>query len=287
MKKLALIVSLLICFATPCLAVCDYSNLCPQSTKGLSSNAGRIISKRIGATSLSEKIAQSRIREDLRKSTGQNFDVSVKSYSFQDFVHGRFKSIVISGKNLNIHGAYLTSLELKTLCDFNYVQITRNSTKFKENMIVAFSTEISDSDLLNTMSSSGYLDKLNCVDVKGCGITFFKLSGADIKIKNNKLVFTVRVTSQLLLAKPLDIVMSTDLTVEDGRIVLTKVKMGNLVKGVDLSNVVNQVNAVNPLTFSLDVLENKNTKMCIKEVKITGDRIIIKGNIFIPKNVIK
>jgi len=154
-------------------------------------------------------------------------------------------------------------------------------------MVVKFSTVISSDDLMKTMNSSGYLDRLNCVNVEGCGITFFKLSGAGVSIKNHKLYFTIRVTSQLLLAKPLDVSVATDLKVEDGRIVLTKIDLGNLNKGIDLSRVAYQLNAMNPLAFSLDVLENKNTKMCIKNVSISGDRITVDGNIFIPKNALQ
>ena len=282
--KLALILMFTIFCAAPCFADCNYSNLCPEKAYGLSSQFEQTVSKKLGATSLSEYLFQRKIKENLREATGQNFDVSVKSYSFQDFVHGRFKSITISGKNLNIEGAYLTSLELKTLCDFNYVKLDKNPLQFKENMVVGFNTEISDADLTKTIHSSGYLDKLNCINVEGCGITFFKLSGADVEVKNNKLYFMVRVTSQLLLAKPLDVVIDTDLKVEDGRIVFTKFNLQGAVKGVDLSKVAYQLNAMNPLAFSLNVLENKNTKMCIQNVNIVGDKIFIKGYIFIPKN---
>jgi len=284
MKKWIFLLTLILFYPNPSFAICNYVPFCPQHSYGLASKRGQDVSRKIGATLLSEKIAESRINDSLKKTTGQNFDVSVKSYSFQDFVHGRFKSILISGKNIDLEGAYLSSLELKTLCDFNYVQLSGNTIKFKENMIMGFKTEISDADLTKTMKSSGYLDKLNCVNVEGCGITFFKLSGADVQIKNNKLYFTVRVASDLLLAKPLDIVMATDLKVEEGRIVFTKVNLGSISKEVDLSKVAYQLNAMNPLTFSLDVLENKNTKMCIQTVNIVGDKITITGNIFIPKN---
>jgi len=286
MKKLILLINLMVFCAAPSFAACDYANFCPGQAYDLATKAGQMISRGTGATLLSEKVAQSLIKKELKKATKQNFKVAVKSYSIQDMIHGRFKSITISGKNLNIEGAYLTSLDLKTLCNFNYVQMTGDSIKFKENMIVGFSTEISESDLMKTMNSSGYLDKLNCVNVEGCGITFFKLSGAGVKIKNNKLYFTIRVTSQLLLAKPLDVSIATDLKVEDGRIVLTKIDLGNMAKGIDLSKVAYQLNAMNPLTFSLDVLENKNTKMCIKNVKIIGNKITVNGNVFIPKNSI-
>lgn len=282
MKKL-LLFSLITFIMNPAFASCDYTDFCAPYAYNLSSKKGQLISMRLGATLLSEKIAQFRIKEELKKITKQDFDVSVKSYSLQDLLRGRFKSITISGENLNINGVYLTSLDLKSLCNFNYVQFDKNPIKFKENMIVGFWTVISDKDLMKTMQSNGYLDKLNCVNVHGCGITFFKLSGAGVDIKNNKLHFKVRVTSQLLLEKPLDIEMATDLNAKNGRIALTKIDLKNVVKGVDLSKVANQLNSMNPLTFSLEVLENKNTKMCINNVEIIGNKIMINGNIFIPK----
>lgn len=286
MKKALILLSFITTImiaSMPAFADCDYKNLCASNLNNLSSNRGRRISMRIGATSLSEKIAQYRIKNELRKITKEKLDVSVKSYSILDLLRGKFKAITISGKNLNINGVYLTSLELKTLCDFNYVQFDKTPIIFKENMIIGFTTIISDEDLTKTMQSNGYLDKLNCVNVHGCGITFFKLSGAGVSIKNNKLYFKVRIISQLLLEKPLDIEMSTDLNAENGRIALTKIDLKNVVKGVDLSKVANQLNTINPLTFSLEVLENKNTKMCINNVEIAKNKIIINGNIFIPK----
>jgi len=274
-------------FSVAAFANCNYKDFCPKPVYKTSSNMGRVISLRTGATFLSEKIAEARIRHELKKATKQNFKVSVKSYSILDLINGRLRAITISGENLNINGVYLTSLELKTLCDYNHLQFNTKPIKFKENMVVGFSTVISDTDLMNTMESSGYLDKLNCVNVHGCGITFFKLSGAGVNIKNNKLHLKVKITSQLLLEKPIDVKLATDLKAVNGRIVLTKIDLGNMTKGVDLSKVANQLNRINPLTFSLNILENKNTKMCINGVKINGNKVTVRGNIFIPKTVVQ
>lgn len=284
MKKIALFLIMMCFFATPSFGECNYSGFCPKKAYDISSKKRQEFSRKIGATTLSEKIAQKRIKEDLRKLTNQNFNVAVKSYSFWDVYRGRFKSVSISGENLNLNGVYLTSLELKTLCDFNYVKLNKKPIQFKENMVIGFIVEISDDDLIKTIHTSGYLDKLNCVDVKGCGITFFKMDGADVEIKNNKLYFKVRITSHLFLPKPLDVVLATDLKAENGRIVFTKVNLGGLVQGVDLSKVASQLEKMNPLAFTLDVFENKNTKMCINSVDIVSNRIIIEGNVFIPKN---
>lgn len=283
MKKTLLLLCLMVFFEIPAFSICDYVYFCPPHAYDLASEKKQLISRKTGATLLSEKIAQIRIKHELKKITKAKLDVFVRGYSFMDLIHGRFKSIIITGKNLDINGVHLTSLELKSLCDFNYIDWGKNPIVFKENMIIGFTTVISDADLMKTMNSNGYLDKLNCVNVHGCGITFFKLSGADVKIKNDKLYFTVKITSQLLLPKPIDVVLTTDLKAENGRIVMTKVDLGKLAKGVDLGNVASHLNSMNPLAFSLNVLENENTKMCIQKVKINEDKITLIGNIFIPR----
>lgn len=287
MKKILISLYLMMYFIMPTFAICDYTNFCPLRAYDLSSDKVQLISNKTGATLLSEKITQARIKRQLKKMTKQKFNVEVKTYSFWDLLQGRLKSIVIYGENLNINGVYLTSLKLKTLCDFNYVLLDKNPIIFKDNMVVGFSTVISDEDLNRTMKTSGYLDKLNCVNVRGCGITFFKLSNAGVNIKNNKLYFKVKVTSELLLEEPLDINMSTDLKAENGRLVLTKINTGNMIKGIGLNKFTKHLAKMNPLTFSLEVLENKNTKMCIQNVEIIGNKIRIDGNIFIPKTNIQ
>lgn len=288
MKKMVLLFSAVFCLMIFCsdksFAVCDYSSMCAPKAYDLASSKSQFISKVTGMNFLAEKLAQVIIKGQLKKATKEHFKTTVKSYSVYDLRHGRFKSLKISGKNLDIEGVYLTSLELKTLCDFNYVQLDKKSIKFKENMVMGFSTEISNTDLRKTINSSGYLDMLNKTNLSAFGITFFKLTGADIQVKNNKIYFTIKVTSPMS-SKPLSVVVSSDLKVEDGDIVMTKLHFVNIYTVMDLSKIAYIINAINPLTFSMDILNNKNSKMKVQSVDIIGDKIIIKGDIFIPKNV--
>jgi len=283
MKKLVLLLSLIILSATQSFAACDYSTYCTAQPYDLCPKYGEVASNMTGMTFLSEKLAGLIIKKEIKKATKENFKVELKTYSAQDLAHGRFKSLKISGKNLVIDDAYLTSLEAKTLCDFNYIDLSNNQVKFKENMVMGFNLEISNIDLKKTIQSTGYLSMLNKVNLCGMGITFFKLQGADVELKNNKLYFTIKVTSPLS-AKPLLVVVSSDLKVEDGNIVMTKVHLVNLYTVLDLSKATYLLNALNPLTFSTDILSNKNSKMSIQTVNIIGDKIFITGNILIPKN---
>lgn len=288
MKKLVLIVgivlSLLLFYSEKSFAACDYSYKCAPQAYDLTSKKSQFVSKITGMNFLAEKIAQIIIKGQLKKATKEHFKVEIKSYSASDLLQGRFKSLEISGKNLEIDGAYLSSLNIKTLCDFNYIELNQKSIKFKENMVMGFSTEISNTDLNKTINSSGYLDMLNKTNLSAFGITFFKLEGADVQIKNNKLYFTIKVTSPIS-SKPLPVTVSSDLKVEDGDIVMTKLHFVNICTVMDLSKIAYIINAINPLTFSMNILNNKDSKMRIQNVDIIGDKIIIKGDIFIPKNI--
>ncbi len=112
-----------------------------------------------------------------------------------------------------------------------------------------------------------------------------KLNGADVEVKNNKLFFTINVTMPLS-AKPIPITVGSDVKVEDGQIILTKLYFTNILTIVDLSKMTYILNALNPLTFSTDILENKQAKTKINSVEIIGDRIFIKGNILVPKDTV-
>lgn len=287
MKKICLIFAFWIVIALPSIAqVSDncYYQFCAPKAYDLSSRGCQITSNVTGMTFLAEKIAQAIIKSELKKATKERFKVEMKSYSAQDLLKGRFKSLKISGKNLEIEDAYLTSLEAETLCDFNYIKLDKNSIKFKENMVMGFNIEISNTDLKKTVKSAGYLDMLNKTRLSALGITFFKLDGADIELRNNKLYFTVNVASPMS-TKPTPIKVSSSLKVEDGNIVMTKIDLMNIYTILDFSKITYLMNLLNPLTFSTDILNNKNAKMRISDVNIIGDKIFIKGNIFIPKNV--
>lgn len=264
----------------------DYSTMCAPKPYGLSSRPCQITSRVTGMTFLAEKIAQKIIKGELKKATKEKFKVEMKTYSLKDLAEGKFKSLKIYGKNLEIDGVYLSSFESKTLCDFNYVQLDKKTIKFKENMVMDYAIEISNNDLKKTVQSSGYIDMLNKINLSAVGITFFRLSGADVEIKNNKLYFTIKVTTPLS-SKPTPILVRSDLKVEDGNIVMTKVDLVNLYTVIDLSKITYLLNILNPLTFSVDIMNNKDSQICVKTVNIIEDKVIIKGNVFIPKNTNK
>ncbi len=283
MKRLFLILCLIIAFSSQVYAACDYTDKCAPRAYDISSRSGQITSKITGMTFLAEKLAGFIIKKELKKATKEKFKVEMKSFSAKDLAQGKFKSLKIWGNNLEIDDAYLTYFEAKTLCNFNYVAIDKKNIHFKENMVMQYAIEISNSDLNKTVKSTGYIDMLNKIKLSGFGITFFKLDNANVQIKNNKLYFTINLTSPMS-SKPVSISVYSDLKVEDGNIVLNKINLVNLYTIIDLSKITYLLNALNPLTFTTDILNNKDSKMKIQNVYIKEDKIFIDGVIFIPKN---
>lgn len=285
MKKLVLLLSLL-CFTTSsALAECRYMDMAPTKPYPVSGKGSQVIQKITGMNFISKAIAQSIIKKEIKKATHENFNVKMESFSAKDLLAGKFKSLEVSGKNLNIDGVYISQLSSKTLYDFNYVEVKKNEVTFKENMLMDMNMQITNNDLRKTVASTGYLDKLNKINLSCYGITFFKLSSADVQIKNNKIWFTINVTTPFN-AKAIPIKVSTDVKISDGKIELTKMKLADTFKLIDLNKVSYLLNALNPLTFTTDVLNNKS-KLSLDTIDIVNDTILIKGYVFIPKNTVE
>ncbi len=262
-----------------------YSKYCPVAPYPVSSNGVQNLQKYTGINFISRHIAQSIIKSQLKKETKGKYKVNMALYGTKDLMNGKFKSLHFVGTGLNADGIYISKLEAKTLCDFNSVELNKNTLKFRENMAMSFNMEITSEDLQKTVKSSGYIDMLNKINLSSFGITFFKLSSANVYIQNSKIYFVVNVTTPLS-SRAIPIKLSSDVKVSDGKIVLTQVDFANRIKIIDLNELTTLLNYLNPLTFTTNILDNKTSKIKIDSVNIVGTKICIDGYIYIPKNTV-
>ena len=284
MKKVCLILSIIFFVYSPVFAECDYTKYCTQQPYNLSSGGSQLFSNLTGMTFLAEKITEAIINKELKKSTKQKFRTKVSSYSIQDLIKGKFQSFEISGKNLNLDDVYITSLKLNTLCSFNNIGLEKNLVIFKENMVMGFNIEISEEDLEKTINSAKYLKKVRELKLSNYGITFFKLSDIDVEISDGKMYFVLEMTSPLA-SKTLLITVNTDLQVTDGRIYVTDLTLENKFANLSMKKIAHILNSLNPVSFSLNILENKDSKIYVNNVALVNNKVIINGVIFIPRNV--
>lgn len=284
MKKLVIFLGLILITANSAFADCPYCTKCvtPQK-KHLSLGITRFFSTATGITFASEKAAEGIIRKELKKETGAKFDVHLKAYSATDLLKGRFKSLDITGKNIIVDDNYVSYVNVKTVCEYNSINYKAKPMKFNENMVLNFNLQLSDDDLKNTFVHGGLLDRINKINLAGFGVSFFKVDDSSIDIKNNKLYFKVR-ASMFGVKKPIEIAICTDLKIEDGKIVTSKVDLVNLFTVVDLKDYLFLLNSIDPLTFKINILSNAKSELKIQKFAIVGDKIFLSGFVFLPKN---
>lgn len=283
MKRFILSMFLILTSATQAFAGCDYLNQCPEHNYSNVSKTAQFFSKATGSTYLAEQFAQNLIEGELKKATGQDFKAEVKAISFGDLTEGKFKSLSITGKNIVIQGFYLSSLKLNTVCDYNSVDVMAKPIKFRENMVVNISAEISGSDLKNTLELGGYADKVNNADLTSIGIAKYKVYTSTINIENNKLYFSINATP-VIVYPPLDVSIGADIKIDDGRITASRIDMLNLYTGFDLTSLANLTSLLKNLNYPINIFDNAQSKLQIQKLNIVGDKILLDGIIYIPKN---
>lgn len=280
MKKILFMILLLLA-GSAVFAQCEVLD-CP-APYGLTSGVSRFFSAVTGQNFLAEKIGGGLIKKAVKKNINSG-DIKAKldSYSVRDLKAGKFKSIEISGKNIDAQGIYITSFNVKTLCDFNYiVDNHKGDVIIKENMPMAMSVTINEDDLNKTMNSTDYKRLINNVNSLAGG--FFEVNSTYVRLKNDKMFYIIKY-SLPFVRKPKEVVLSADLCVDKGKIILANTSFAGSNSTLDINKFSKLLNYINPLDFSAKILENKEAKVSVENVKIKDKRITIDGRITLLKD---
>ncbi len=266
-------------------AVSDYSCVAPYDMSGVSGTISRITGINWLASSIAGKILKSQVTKEL----DGKFKASVDSYSVPDLKNGRFRGFEIQGKNVVAEGVYFSSLDIKTLCDFNYIvyDSKKSTTVFKEDFPVSFAVTLSEDDLNKTMKAAGYENLIRKLNNFGKSFSLFEIVSTTSRIKDNKFIYGLEATVPLMASQPkYTIVLISDLTVKDGKVTMANPELdGNYFK-LDLRKLTKAFDYLNPFEYSLNVLENKNADLKVRNVNIVNNKINISGIINIPKDVL-
>ena len=162
MKKLILLLGFML-LTTPVSfgAECQYTCAQPYDMNNkFSSFISSITGLNFARTQISESVLKKAILKTVQGD--KNLKVDIDSYSAKDLNNGIFKSLTMSGKNVNIDGVYLSSVELKSLCEFNYIQYDKKGNlTFKEDFPMSFEIQMTSDDINNTMKSEKYTKIIN------------------------------------------------------------------------------------------------------------------------------
>lgn len=282
MKKILSVIFMMTMFAGMASAkTCTYNCVQPYD---LSSGASRFMSTVTGSNFLAKQVAKVILKKELKKNMDGKFKVSVDSYSVKDLKKGIFKTISIKGTDVNAEGVYVSEFNVHTLCNFNYIAMTdSNDPIFKEDLPMAFQFVLTEDNLNKTMESSDYRKVLDDLNRLGGNLGLFKVNSSKIKIKDNKFYYVLKIAIPFV-KNTQEVVLMSDLKAVNGEVDFTNTKLMNSRVSIDLGKIDRIINYLNPLDFSLNILENKDAEVMVQNIKIKDNRIIVDGFFVIPKD---
>lgn len=283
MKKI--ILSFVLLLAVQGVQAQDCSTLKCPAPYDLTSGFSRGMSTVTGQKFLSEKIGEKLVKKAIKKNiTSGDIKVNLDAYSVRDLKAGRFKSLEIDGKNVDIQGVYISSFNAKTLCNFNYIaNDKRGNYIVKEDIPASFNAIITEEDLNKTMLSSDYKRMIDDINSIGGNLNIFQITSTNIKLKNDKMYYVLKY-SMPFVRKTKELVITANLKIENGQIELANTSFLNNSMALDVDKLSKLINYINPLDFSAKILENKDAKFNIETVNISNGKITIDGNMTILKD---
>ena len=283
MKRFLFVFIMAVMLVTPAFASNGVSMMCTEPYN-LSSGASRFMSSASGSNLLAERLIASYIKKELKKILEGDFNIHVSSYSVKDLKKGIFRSFTFDGTNLILEGVHFDSFEFATLCDFNYISIADiKNPVVMENIPIAFSAVLTEDNLNATMQSSGYNKLIDDLNMLGSSLGVFNVSESRIKIRNNKFYYVLKIKLPFL-RRPQNLILASDLKASRGQIDLTNTRLVNNNFLVDLKQLDHVINYINPLDFSLNILENKHAELTVQNIKIQDNKIYTSGIVIVPKD---
>lgn len=282
MKKIILLLGLLLVGSNCAFADCEYECVAPYN---LNNKFRAVVSHITGANAIVENRLESILKKEVLKiASADKLKINIDSYSPKDLKSGIFKGMKLDGENVVINGVHLSTINLQTLCDFNYIRQSGKEIVFVESMPLSFDITMNSDDVNRTIENDKYkkiikdLNKILSSYGMGIEVTSTKLS-----IKNNKLYYVISLGIPFLSKEP-KIVVQADLRVKDGKIDFNNTQIVSNKFNMKLNKFDFILNYLNPLDFSVNILDTKDAKVTVKDVEIDEEMIHATGVIVVPKD---
>ena len=232
----------------------------------------------------SELVVEKAIKRSLKKSTGENFDVKFDSYTLYSLKNGIFKSLELEGDDFQINGIDVKYLKLKSLTDYNKIDYKQNPVIVMSDMVYAYELHLTEKSLNQALESKEYKEIIEKLNEKA--FPLFVLKGAFINIKNDKLKVILEYNLPIAPSRnDKKIKITTGLKVERDRISANNISVDGSYGKLPPEKITNLLNFLDPLTFTLKLMNTKNCNVRTENVKIIDNIIQINGKIYVKGGV--
>lgn len=243
----------------------------------LSSKIVRYPTNMLGLNFIAKQVAKSIIKKELKGMIKGNIKVKLDSYSVFDLKKGIIKSFELNANDIISEDVYVTKLDAKTLCDFNYVNYQKNPIEYKVPMPLDFTMYLTENDLNKSFFDEDnkiYKKRLNQINIIMSDILITQKVSTEIR--NNK--FYIILNGHVpMLRLPIKVTISSKINVKNNQIVLNDTFTKGLSKFIPADTIYEIVNILNPLEYTLNSFETSRDKIIVNNVKIVDNKILING----------
>ena len=282
MRKIILLLGFLLLTGNASFAFCDYECVTPYN---LNNKFRAVLSNVTGANLLTEKSLETILKKEVLKiASADDLKINIDSYSSKDLKNGIFKGMKVKGNNVVLNGINFTSFNMETICDFNYIKQSGKEIIFVEEMPLSFEVAM-DSHAINKTTENPKYNKIvsdlnRILSSYGVGV---QVSSTRVTIKNNKLYYVLGFEVPFV-NKEYKMVIQSDLKVKNGKINFNDTHLVSNKMNLRLNKLDFIMNYLNPLDFSVNIFDNKDAKVFVKNVDIKDDMVYANGIIVVPKD---
>ena len=163
--------------------------------------------------------------------------------------------------------------------DYNSIDYTKNPIEFKCDMTYAYDLLLDDEAINTALKNAGYNKTL--ARVNKIANPFFVVKGVRTKIVDDKMYIITDYNLPLSTSKDRSFVAKSNFEVVNGKIKAKNVSIDSAYGNLGLNKVANLINYLNPLEFTVDILESGKQKTTIENVNIVDNKVKVSGKIYI------
>ncbi len=254
--------------------------LCPTAyelTSGLSS----FMSRATGSNFIHTKLLEHYLEKQLAKKLPGKFEIQIDSFSTPDLKNGKFRSLTAVGENIILDELSISKATVNSICDFNRLEKTENSTyRFAEDFPANITIELSAADINQITQTTDY--KRTIREINNILLGMLRIEDVKFDIHDNKLWYNF-IFSTPFSPKKQAINIGTSLKLNAGDVSIITDQTSGKPTILSILNLTDALNFINPLDFSTKILENSIINASLNEIYASDNKIIIKAFINIRK----
>lgn len=230
-----------------------------------------------------EKIAQGIIKKSLKKEMKGKYKIKLDGYTLGGLKKGIFKYLEITGKNILADDIRIPYFNVKTVTDYNWVDYTKNPIKFKSDIVMDFTVHFSQDSINDAILNKEYQKVIQKVNQKA--YPFIMIYDVNVKIRYDKIHFIVEYNFPIMpMNKNKTVMITSGVSVKNGKLKTSDIGIDNPNGNLPVNKILNLINYIDPLSYTFELVKDKNCKAKIEQAEIKNDIIKINGKIYIKKD---